>query len=426
MDILSSSSSYPTSPSASVRWLIVSIPHSSPFQVDARGTAAASLLVLLFLAGEMALGGPARSLQWMPRDAASPRPLPGPVAPSSLTVCKVAALLVWLHSSPARRSSSSASSSGLSLPPLAPCATFRPSCSWAPAPASVWSGVIPWKQAPRAASLQPRPHHPHWHSRAYSTSIIPLRPLRRRFGAVDLGHGPRYSFVLFLGWPPPSSPLYGAPPPPSGICRSPPVGLSPLPFGRVLPFRVASAALRLLASLLSEAAPTARSPAQWRSLLSSSRSARPSFLLLLLLLFCPRSARPPSVRARAVRAPRLFPPPPPLLLRPRSVRSSLFPRSARFLLLPPPPPPPLSALRASSFCPRSARLCPRSAPLSSSSSSSSSVRASRSYLFPRSARSFFLSSPPDGGSVSTRVSPSRTTGGVWGVVWSASRNLDDL
>ena len=33
------------------------------------------------------------------------------------------------------------------------------------------------------------------------------------------------------------------------------------------------------------------------------------------------------------------------------------------------PPPPLSALRASSFCPRSARLCPRSAPLSSSSSS---------------------------------------------------------
>ena len=49
MDILSSSSSYPTSPSASVRWLIVSIPHSSPFQVDARGTAAASLLVLLFL-----------------------------------------------------------------------------------------------------------------------------------------------------------------------------------------------------------------------------------------------------------------------------------------------------------------------------------------------------------------------------------------
>ena len=238
MDILSSSSSYPTSPSASVRWLIVSIPHSSLFQVDARGTAAASLLVLLFLlhAGEMALGGPAWSLQWMPRDAASPRPLPGPVAPSSLTVCKVAALLGWLHSSPARRSSSSAASSGLSLPPLAPCATFRPSCSWAPAPASVWSGVIPWKQAPRAASLQPRPHHPHWHSRAYSTSIIPLRPLRRRFGAVDLGHGPRYSFVLFLGWPPPSSPLYGVPPPPSGICRSPPVGLSPLPFGRVLPF----------------------------------------------------------------------------------------------------------------------------------------------------------------------------------------------
>ena len=189
----------------------------------------------------MALGGPAWSLQWMPRDAASPRPLPGPVAPSSLTVCKMAALLGWLHSSPARRSSSSAASSGLSLPPLAPCATFRSSCSWAPAPASVWSGVIPWKQAPRAASLQPRPHHPHWHSRAYSTSIIPLRPLRRRFGAVDLGHGPRYSFVLFLGWPPPSSPLYGAPPPPSGICRSPPVGLFPLPFGRVLPFRVASA-----------------------------------------------------------------------------------------------------------------------------------------------------------------------------------------
>ena len=157
----------------------------------------------------MALGGPAWSLQWMPRDAASPRPLPGPEAPSILTVCKVAALLGWLHSSPARRSSSSAASSGLSLPPLAPCATFRPSCSWAPAPASVWSGVIPWKQAPRAASLQPRPHHPHWHSRAYSTSIIPLRPLRRRFGAVDLGHCPRYSFVLFLGWPPPSSPLYG-------------------------------------------------------------------------------------------------------------------------------------------------------------------------------------------------------------------------
>ena len=263
MDILSSSSSYPTSPSASVRWLIVSIPHSSPFHVDVRGTAAASLLVLLFIpqAGERALGGPAWSLQWMPRDAASPRPLPGPVAPSSLTVCKVAALLGWLHSSPARRSSSSAASSGLSLPPLAPCATFRSSCSWAPAPASVWSGVIPWKQAPRAASLQPRPHHPHWHSRAYSTSIIPLRPLRRRFGAVDLGHGPRYSFVLFLGWPPPSSPLYGAPPPPSGIFRSPPVGLLPLPFGRVLPSRVASAAL-LPGLLLSEAAPTAFSPAQ--------------------------------------------------------------------------------------------------------------------------------------------------------------------
>ena len=146
-------------------------------------------------------------------------------------------------------------------------------------------------EAGPSGGLSPtRPQHPHWHLRAYSTSIIPLRPLRRRFGAVDLGHGPRYSFVLFLGWPPPSSPLYGAPPPPSGICRSPPVGLSPLPFGRVLPFRVASAALRLLASLLSEAAPTARSPAQWRSLLSSSRSARPSFLLLLLLLFCPRSA----------------------------------------------------------------------------------------------------------------------------------------
>ena len=315
----------------------------------------------------MALGGPAWSLQWMPRDAASPRPLPGPEAPSILTVCKVAALLGWLHSSPARRSSSSAASSGLSLPPLAPCATFRSSCSWAPAPASVWSGVIPWKQAPRAASLQLRPHHPHWHLRAYSTSIIPLRPLRRRFGAVDLGHGPRYSFVLFLGWPPPSSPLYGVPPPPSGICRSPPVGLSPLPFGRVLPFRVASAALRLLASLLSEAAPTARSPAQWRSLLSSSRSARPSFLLLLLLLFCPRSAlfSLPALRAffllnlsssssssSSVRAPRVlllsalcaslsalrasFPPPPPLLLRPRSALLSLPALRAFLLSLLPP------------------------------------------------------------------------------------------
>ena len=86
------------------------------------------------------MGRPAWSLQWMPRDAASPRPLPGPEAPSILTVCKVAALLGWLHSSPARRSSSSAASSGLSLPPLAPCATFRSSCSWAPAHASVWSG----------------------------------------------------------------------------------------------------------------------------------------------------------------------------------------------------------------------------------------------------------------------------------------------
>ena len=58
MDVLSSSSSYPPyihtyppSPSASVRWLIVSIPHSSPFHVDARGTAAASLLALPFLPG---------------------------------------------------------------------------------------------------------------------------------------------------------------------------------------------------------------------------------------------------------------------------------------------------------------------------------------------------------------------------------------
>ena len=55
----------------------------------------------------------------------------------------------------------------------------------------------------------------------------------------------------------------------------------------------------------------------------------------------------------------------------RALRFSLFPRSARFSFFfpPPPPPPPLSALRASSFCPRSARLCPRPAPLSSSSSS---------------------------------------------------------
>ena len=62
------------------------------------------------------------------------------------------------------------------------------------------------------------------------------------------------------------------------------------------------------------------------------------YVVNILLLLCPRSARPPSVRALrvSVRAPRLFPPPPPLLLRPRSALLSLPALSALLLSFLPP------------------------------------------------------------------------------------------
>ena len=265
MDILSSSSSYPTSPSASVRWLIVSIPHSSPFQVDARGTAAASLLVLLFLltlarwhwAGQHGLcsGCPAmRRVHVLSRGQSGTKQSDG--VQSGCTPWMAA-----LFSGPPLilvgrqlRPLSSSARAMRDVPFIlqlgsSPCIGLERCHSLEAGPSG---GLSPTSSSSSSLASPCLLHF--YHSSPSSPSTLRRRgPWARP--SVQLCAVPWMASAIF-------SPVWGSSSSKWHLPLSARRALSSALRARP-PIWVASAALRLLASLLSEAAPTARSPAQW-------------------------------------------------------------------------------------------------------------------------------------------------------------------